>query len=193
MGFGRQYSDLELARMIARDDTHAFSEIYRRYRGVLYLHALRMLHDEEEAKDVLQDLFTVLWDNRHGIQYHSSFSSYLYKALRNRILDLMSHKKVEQKYIDSLARFIEEGECVTDQLIREKELAQVIESEISLLPPRMREVFEMSRNTDLSYKQIADELHISDKTVKKQVSSALHILRNKIDLAFIFTLIFLKM
>lgn len=193
MGFGRQYSDLELARMIARDDTRAFSEIYRRYRGVLYLHALRMLHDEEEAKDVLQDLFTVLWDNRHDIQYHSSFSSYLYKSLRNRILDLMSHKKVEQKYIDSLARFIEEGECVTDQLIREKELSQVIESEISLLPPRMREVFEMSRNTDLSYKQIAEELHISDKTVKKQVSSALHILRNKIDLAFIFTLIFLKM
>ncbi|WAC10114.1 RNA polymerase sigma-70 factor [Dyadobacter pollutisoli] len=178
--------------MIATDDTQAFSEIYSRYKGVLYLHAFRMLGNEEEAKDVLQDLFTTIWTKRHDINHIASFSSYLYKALRNRIFDVMAHKKVEQKYIDSLARFMEEGECITDQQILEKELTQVIESEISLLPPRMREVFELSRNADLSYKQIAEELHISDKTVKKQVSSALHILRHKIDVAFIFALILLR-
>lgn len=193
MNFYRQNSDLELARLIAEDDTRAFAEIYQRYKGVLFLHAYRMLGDDDEAKDVLQELFTVLWVNRRDIKLHTSFSSYLYKALRNRIFDVMAHKKVEQKYIDSLASYMEEGECITDQQIREKELTQIIESEISLLPPRMREVFEMSRNTDLSYKQIAEELQISDKTVKKQVSSALHILKHKIDLAFILTLIFLKM
>ena len=178
-------SDLELAAQIANDDEQAFAEIYRRYKGVLFLHAYRMLGDQEEAKDILQELFTTLWLNRKEIKPHTSFSSYLYKALRNRIFDVISHKKVQQRYISSLAAFIEQGECVTDHQVREKELAVLIEQEVSLLPAKMREVFQMSRNTDLSYKEIAQELHISDKTVKKQVSNALHILRQKLDLAFV--------
>ncbi|TLV00315.1 RNA polymerase sigma-70 factor [Dyadobacter luticola] len=184
-----QSTDLELAALIANDDDQAFAEIYRRYKGVLFLHAYRMLGDQEEAKDILQELFTTLWLNRKVIKPHTSFSSYLYKALRNRIFDVISHKKVKQKYISSLAAFIEQGECVTDQQVREKELTVIIEQEVSLLPPKMREVFEMSRNTDLSYKEIAQELHISDKTVKKQVSNALHILRQKLDLAFVLMFI----
>lgn len=182
-------SDLELAALIADGDNQAFSEIYRRYNGVLFLHAYRMLADQEEAKDVLQELFASLWLNRSELRPHTSFSAYLYKALRNRVLDVIAHKKVEQKYIDSLAAFLEKGEWLTDHQVREKELAALIEREISLLPPKMREVFEMSRNTDLSYKQIAEELRISDKTVKKQVSNALHILREKLDLAFILAIL----
>jgi len=189
MAFYYSSSDLELAALIANDDDQAFAEIYRRYKGVLFLHAYRMLGDQEEAKDILQELFTTLWLNRKEIKPHTSFSSYLYKALRNRIFDVIAHKKVEQKYISSLAAFIEQGECVTDQQVREKELTVLIEQEVSLLPPKMREVFEMSRNTDLSYKEIAEELHISDKTVKKQVSNALHILRQKLDLVFVLIFI----
>jgi len=188
-----QSSDLELAALIANDDDQAFAEIYRRYKGVLFLHACRMLGDEEEAKDILQELFTLLWLNRKDIKPHTSFSAYLYKALRNRIFDVIAHKKVEKKYIDSLAAFIEKGEWLTDHQVREKELAVLIEQEVSLLPPKMREVFEMSRNTDLSYKKIAEELHISDKTVKKQVSNALHILRQKLDLAFILVFISIEL
>ena len=182
-------SDLELAASVANDDDQAFAEIYRRYKGVLFLHACRMLGDQEEAKDILQELFTTLWFNRKEIKLHTSFSSYLYKALRNRIFDVISHKKVKQKYISSLAAFIEQGECVTDQQVREKELTRLIEQEVSLLPPKMREVFEMSRNTDLSYKEIAQELQISDKTVKKQVTNAIHILRQKLDLVLILMFI----
>lgn len=80
--------------------------------------------------------------------------------------------------------FIEKGEYVTDQQLLEQELKEAIEKEIALLPPKMREVFELSRKQDLSYKEIADQLHISDKTVKKQVNNALHILREKLDTVF---------
>lgn len=180
-----QNSDFQLVALIASDDDQAFSEIYRRYNGVLFLHAYKMLGDQEDAKDILQELFTTLWLTRKELRPHTSFSGYLYKMLRNRILDIIARKKIEQKYIDSLADFIENGEWLTDQQVREKELTILIEKEVSLLPPKMRVVFEMSRNTDLSYKEIADELHLSDKTVKKQVSNALHILRERLDLAFI--------
>ena len=74
---------------------------------------------------------------------------------------------------------------MTDETIREKELKGIIEREIASLPAKMRAVFEMSRNENLSYKEIAEELCISDKTVKKQINNAIKILRKKINLLVI--------
>lgn len=178
------YSDSELLTHIAADDELAFAEVYRRYKGVLFLHARKILGNDEEAKDVLQELFTTLWIKKNSISLKSSLSAYLYAAVRNRIFDMISHRKIEEKYIASLAAFIEKGEYVTDQQLLEQELKEAIEKEVALLPPKMREVFELSRNQELSYKEIADQLHISDKTVKKQVNNALHILREKLDTVF---------
>ncbi|SDE88318.1 RNA polymerase sigma-70 factor, ECF subfamily [Dyadobacter soli] len=178
------YTDSALLALIADDDELAFAEVYRRYKGVLFLHARRILGNDEEAKDVLQELFTALWTRRKSIDLKTSLPAYLYAAVRNRVFDVIAHRKVEEKYIASLATFIEKGEYVTDQQLLEQELSELIEKEIAALPPKMREVFELSRKEDLSYKEIADQLHISDKTVKKQVNNALHILREKLDMVF---------
>ncbi|MGX5857936.1 RNA polymerase sigma-70 factor [Dyadobacter jiangsuensis] len=182
-------TDSALLALIADDDQLAFAEVYRRYKGVLFLHARRILGNDEEGKDVLQELFTTLWTRRDSIDLTTNLSAYLYASVRNRVFDIIAHRKVEEKYMASLATFVEKGEYLTDQQLLEQELKEVIEKEIALLPPKMREVFELSRKQELSYKEIADQLHISDKTVKKQVSNALHILREKLDTAF--TLLFL--
>ncbi len=178
------HNDQALMTLVREGDEHAFAEIHSRYKAVLFLHALRMLDSEDEAKDIVQELFTTLWLRRTSISLTSSLSAYLYSAIRNRVLDSLARKKTEEKYIRSLAAFIEEGENITDQEIRQKELSTFIEREVSLLPARMREIFELSRNENLSYKEIAEELNISDKTVKKQVSNALIILRKKLEVAF---------
>jgi RNA polymerase sigma-70 factor, ECF subfamily len=188
MGAYYKHSDAELIILVSGDDGEAFAEIYQRYKAPLFLHAYRILGNDEEAKDVLQELFATLWVRRNSIDLKTSLSSYLYKSVRNRIFDLIAHKRVEERYIHSLATFIEEGVCITDQQIREKELGEIIEKEVSLLPQKMREIFQLSRNEHLSYKEIAVELKISDKTVKKQVSNALNILREKLDVAFLLTL-----
>ncbi|GAB2801016.1 RNA polymerase sigma-70 factor [Rhabdobacter roseus] len=185
MAIYSEFSDAELMLLLSGSDGLAFAEIYQRYTGALFIHAYRILGDEEEAKDVIQELFAVLWIKRNTIVLRTSLSSYLYSSVKNRILDLIAHKKVEDRYVRSLGRFIDEGEYVTDQQVREKELSELIEREVALLPPRMREVFELSRRDNLSYKEIAEELNISDKTVKKQVNSALSILRQKLDIAFL--------
>ncbi len=181
-----EQSDQHLLSLVGENDERAFAALYQRYKGVLYLHACRLLEDEDEAKDALQELFTKLWIKRHELELRSSLSSYLYAVLRNQILDTFAHKKVEEKYIDSLQQFLEEGECVTDDYIREKELTALIEKEVALLPKKMRTVFEMSRKVHLSYKEIAFELDISDKTVKKQMNNALRILRHKLYSALVF-------
>lgn len=188
MNIYQEYTDSQLATLLGGEDPLAFAEIYHRYKGVLFRHALRLLGNEEEAKDVVQELFTQLWARREQFVITSALSSYLYTATRNRILDIIAHKKIEEKYIQSLDGFLERGEYLTDQYLREKELRGIIEKEVAQLPPRMREVFQLSRRDHRTYKEIAEELNISDKTVKKQINSALSILRQKLDLAFLSVL-----
>jgi len=176
-------SDQELVTLLKEGSEAAFGEIYNRYWSVLFLHARHMLHENEEARDIVQDLFTGLWQKAPGFELTISLSSYLYKSVRNRVFDHIKHKRVSKDYLDSLNQFINESEVTTDAVIREKELAEIIEREIKALPPKMREVFELSRKQHLSYQQIADQLGVTEHTVKSQVSNALRVLRTKVGLA----------
>lgn len=176
--------DTELLRLLHSGDHSAYKEIYERYWVSLYRHSLRMLQDTDQAKDVVQDVFTMLWVRRNELDLHTSLSSFLYAAVRNRTLNQIDHSKVRSDYMISLQHAIEEGAYSTDELLNEKELAKRIEAELANLPEKMRVVFELSRKHDYSYREIADELCITDHTVKKQMSNALRILRTKIGLLF---------
>lgn len=183
-------TDDELAALLRNGDHKAFSEIYKRYRQILYTHALRLTRDPDDAQDILHDLFTVLWDKAGDLNTDIPLRAYLFKSVKNRVFDLFSRHKVRSAHLQSLQDFIDQGSWITDEEIREKELMKVIEKEIALLPPKMRAVFEMSRNENMSHKEIAEELHISDKTVKKQVSNAIKILRLKIHLFLLLLILF---
>lgn len=179
-------SDAELLTRLTDDDHAAFAEMYERYKGVLFSHAFKILKDEDEAKDVVQELFATIWIRRNEISIKTTLSAYLYTSTRNRVLDMIAHQSVQDRYLNSLSEFIEKGEWVTDEQMREKELTELIDKEIAQLPAKMRQVFELSRYQEYSYNEIATELQISDKTVKKQVHNALQILRRKLDFAFAY-------
>eukprot|EP01132_Coremiostelium_polycephalum_P019035 gene19035-22654_t len=146
-----------------------------------------MLRNQEEAKDMVQELFEMLWTKRENIFLTGSLSSYLYAALRNKILNLLAHEKVRRKYMDSLGQFMELEKYETDFYIRERELKRKIELEIAALPSKMAEIFILSRKEFLSHKEIASKLELSELTVKTQVKRAIKILRPK--LGFIIGLI----
>ncbi len=181
------YSDESLSHLLKSGDHHAFTEIYRRYTGILQQHAYSKLLDREEAMDVVQELFTWLWLKRDSIQFNSNLSGYLYTAIRNRIINIFAHKKISTDYISSLQNFIDQGQAVTDYQVREKDLKRQIESEVAQLPEKMRQIFEMSRKAGLPHKEIALKLNLSEKTVKNQINNSLKILRGKLGpLFFIF-------
>src|SRR5690606_133945 len=106
-----------------------------------------------------------------------TLSAYLYASIRNQVLDRIARQKIETRYIESLNTFLVTNTSATDHRVREKQLRSLIEKEISALPPKMRRVFEMSRKAHLSHREIASELNISEKTVKKQINNALKVLR----------------
>lgn len=184
-------SDTELIELLQSGDQVAYTQIYDRYQGLLYIYTCKITKDEIEAEDIVQEVFFYLWDKRSTIVFNTSLSAYLYSAVRYKFFNLLDHKKVRSNYIDSLKEFIENGSIEADYAIREKELILLIEKEISLLPSKMREIFELSRKAQLSHKEIAKKLNISEKTVKNQVNNALKQLRVRLGM-FTFLVFLIK-
>ncbi|MES2458021.1 MAG: RNA polymerase sigma-70 factor [Bacteroidota bacterium] len=174
------YTDQELTALLREGDQAALTEIHNRYYMVLYAHAYKRFPYREEVLDVLQELFTYLWDNRSQLLFASTLPGYLYASIRNRILNLHRNQKVRAEYAVSLQAFAEQGESITDNILREKELLRIVEIEIAALPVQMRIIFELSRNEELSHNEIAERLNLSPQTVRTQVRNALRILRIKL-------------
>jgi RNA polymerase sigma-70 factor (family 1) len=172
------FADAELITSLKQGDHGAFTEIYDRNWGTLYVHALKLLHNEEESKDILQEIFINLWTRSDTLDIKSSISNYLFSAVRNKVLNIIRDKKTRTTYTDLFALYLDDHCNATVDNIDERELAEAIEVTIQLLPDKMKEVFELSRKSYLSNQEIADKLNISDKTVKKQVNNALKILRH---------------
>lgn len=177
----KSHSDSELLDALKSDDRYAFAEIHQRYWEMMYRHALKMLGEEDDAKDVVQELFATLWIKGKNIVLITSLSGYLYIAVRNRIINIIHQKNVRRDCLNSLASFAEENRDTTLEQISEKEILRVVEKEIQSLPKKMRNVFELSRYHNLSHKEIASQLDISDKTVKKQIGYAIKIIRLRLD------------
>lgn len=188
-------SDESLFELIKKNDKEAFEELYDRFSSLLYLHAYRMLRDQEEARDVVQEMFINLWEKKESIVINT-VSAYLYSSIRNRVLDKISKEKSKSKYIESMRFYqVNYNHEIPDRQLYEKELKTLIEKEIDCMPKRMREIFILSRFEYLTHRKISEKLGISEATVKKQVNNALKILkykfqnrRIKIILFFLYTL-----
>lgn len=184
-----EYDDLALVSLVAIGDKDAFAEVFERYNSILFGHVYNKLRNREEARDVVQEVFVKLWEKRETLNITTNLSGYLFMMARNGVFKLLEHKTVINKFADSYNQFRVLGESVTDHLARESQLAALIEKEIDSLPPRMREIFELSRKKHLSHKEIATMLNISELTVKDQVKKALKQLRKKIGTYFILVVI----
>jgi RNA polymerase sigma-70 factor (ECF subfamily) len=185
-----EHSDEELLAFVKKHDVAAFTEIYNRFRGLLYVYSRKITHHGIEAEDIVQDIFIKLWDNRASISLKSSLSSYLYTAVRYKFFDLVAHQKVRSDYAEVFQDFLNVYGNPVEEYVNEKELAQLIEREVANLPEKMRQVFELSRSNGLSHKEIALRLGIAEKTVKNQVNNALKTLRTKLGSAAFLLLFF---
>jgi len=191
MSVYKEFSDHELVALLKESDQVAYTEIFCRYNKLLYSHAYNKLREREEAKDIVHEIFYSLWAQREKSLPTTNLIGYLFSAVRFKIADLLSKRTVQNKYIASFQNYIDQQPAYTDHLVREKQLRDIIDEEIRALPPRMQEVFKLSRYEKLSYKEIAGKLNISEETVKDQIKKALRILRIKLGL-FVFLCIWLN-
>lgn len=174
-----KFDDAELIAMVSADDEEAFNELFERYKGILIVHVYHKIGSLDDAGDLIQDLFTSIWLRRSKLPLPMNVSAYLYRAVRNRVIDWYSRKKVRDNYMDSVLLFHQNESPEADELVRFNELSRQIEDEIAKLPPKMQEVFRLSRMHYLTNKEIAERLMLSEHTVKSHIKKALKSLKKK--------------
>ena len=165
-----------ILRLIEGDED-AFCELYATYKNRLIYFAMRFLKSREYAEDVFQDVFTVVWQSRRFINPDASFSSYLYTIMRNRILNQLRNAANEEKLKESILSQALDYTEDTKREVMLNDLKSLISHALQQLTPRQREIFEMSREAQLSHKEIADKLGISVNTVQEHISTSLKLIR----------------
>jgi len=175
-------TDADLITQLKLGNDAAFTKIYNHYWAILYLHARHMLNNRDEARDIVQEVFMGFWGKAKDLEESTNISAYLYRSIRNSVISLVRKENTKNRYIVDLLEFNKKVEFNTDEQLNFNELKRLIEYEVRLLPKKMRQVFEMSRNENLSHAKISEQLNISELTVKKQINNALHILRHKLDI-----------
>ncbi|MGY4385215.1 RNA polymerase sigma factor (sigma-70 family) [Pedobacter sp. UYP24] len=169
-------SDIELLALIREGDTAAFRILYDRHWKALYIRACKSVN-EDEAKDIVQDVMVSLWNRRHEISVAKGdeILRYLFTAVKYRLISHYAYTKAKIKK-ELLFEF---AETITpDTVLENKELRMLLDSAIEEMPGRMKLIFKMSREENISLSNIAIELKISDQTVKNTVSEALRRLRS---------------
>lgn len=166
-----------LVLQLIEGDEDAFCELYAAYKNRLIYFAMRFLKSREYAEDIFQDAFTIVWQSRRFINPDASFSAYLYTIMRNRILnqlrDLANQDKLREQIFSQAVNYTNE----TKDEILVNDLRQFISRALQQLTPRQREIFEMSRERQMSHREIAEALGISVNTVQESISISLRTLR----------------
>lgn len=170
-----------LVLRLIEGDEDAFCELYAAYKNRLIYFAMRFLKSREYAEDIFQDAFTVVWQSRRFINPEASFSSYLYTIVRNRILnqlrDLANQDKLREQMLSQAVNYSND----TKDEILANDLRQFISRALQQLTPRQREIFEMSRERQMSHREIAEALGISVNTVQESISISLRTLRTYLE------------
>lgn len=174
------YTDQQLLALLRVGNHAAYTEIFNRYWATLYLHARKMLHDEDEAMDVVQDIFTVLWSRADELELTTALKPYLFTSVRNQVLKVIGRGKLKLRFVNKMVLTMTELIPYTDEQISYHELEKLIAQEIANLPPKMQQIYIKSHVEGRSHKEIAAELNVSEHTVKTTVYRAVTILRSKI-------------
>jgi len=168
--------DNELYLKIGEGDERAFQILFRKYYASMCNYAHQILEDKELAEEIVQDMFVKIWEKRQTLIIETSVKNYLFRSVRNHCLNQIQHEKIKKQYAGRVLELARQ-EIDPEQYFIEVDLIRRIEESIASLPPKRREIFRLSREQGMKYREIAEALNISEKTVEAQMGLALKHLR----------------
>jgi RNA polymerase sigma-70 factor, ECF subfamily len=160
-------------------DKKVFEELFHTYYEPLCRYCLRVIPDQDEAEEIVQEMFVNLWSKRDEINIGVSLNAYLYRTVMNRAINYSNHLKIRKNHQEWAQSVDIEPDNQPDSLMHD-ELQALYETAVANMPDKRREAFELSRKEGLKYAEIAERLSISVKTVEAHLSKALEDLRNQL-------------
>lgn len=189
METNRTIDEKELLLQLKDGDKVAFSIIYQKYSLTIYANIMRMVHSEDAADDLLQEVFLNIWENRHKIDPEKSFKGYLLTCSKFLVLNFLRHitigKQVENYLINSKSTFYHH---IEENLIY-KDTEEVFQKVVAQLPPQRRKIYTMCKIEGKSYSEVADVLGISISTVQDHIVKASRFIKDRIAIIGIILLV----
>ena len=177
-------------KIISFDTKEEFEKLFHSSYSELCSYSNMFLKNLEASEEIVQETFVKLWENKNTLNITASVRSYLFRAVKNSCLNLIKHEKIKEKYKNHNEYENKNQFNSLDEEIDALELEKKIRESIDLLPVERRKAFVMSRYEGLKYREIAEKLDISIKTVENQIGKALKFLKSELS-EYMTTIIFL--
>ena len=172
------FEEKALFENIQKGNKNAFEQLFRSYYGYLCAFATKIIEDEIAAEEIVQDFFVKFWEKRVDLKIETSLKNYLFRSVKNLCLNHIKHNNIRTQYAKHVI-YEAKNSSYKDNFI-EPDLAKKVEQSIRSLPEKRRKIFRMSREEGLKYREIAEKLKISVKTVEAQMGLAIKTLRDKL-------------
>ncbi|MCF6402101.1 sigma-70 family RNA polymerase sigma factor [Chitinophaga filiformis] len=154
------------------EDAPTFEILFNTYWESLYQYTARVLCSEADAQDLIQDLFTDLWERRHHLHITTHIRYYLFSAARKMILRKFRDDGVKERYLEKLMQYGEQGSELTMSTIIHKDIIARLQDDLRMLPEKERQIFTWSHFDELSIREITSKTGTAEQTVRNQLNSA---------------------
>lgn len=166
-------------KALFKGDQKAFEVLFLRYQPKLVLFLQGFIKDNEQARDMAQDIFLSIWNNKEKLAEVKSFKAYIFKMAKNIVCNYYDHIIVSEKFVaDQLIQ--SSGTENTEEIIFANQLQEIIDATISQMPPQRKKIYIMSRVEGFSNTEIAERLNINKRTVENHLTTALADIRKTI-------------
>lgn len=181
-----------IVKGLQRDDKKALDELYQYYYPRLYGFSKGFLKVEDDIDDILQDVFVKIWLNRRKINSVETFNSWIFTITKNAILSYFREKTRHNEF-ESRLQQLATAEVVLHSEVEYEDLKKQTDKIIEKLPEKRKEIFRLSREEGLSYKEISEKMGISIKTVEDHMVHALRYLRGQLKGFDILTILYISL
>ena len=184
----------ELLTRLKNGDMLAFDRVYELFSHKLFSFVFKILKNEAEADDIVQEVFVKIWESRHKLVDYKSLSSYIFTIAYNHSIDLIRKRINNTKYLEHLKNSA--SICVSPTTVTQiefGELSKQVERLIANLPERQKQVYLLHREDGLNYPEIAEKLGISKNTVENHMAKALKYLRQNMDNTLLMNMLFVSL
>ena len=174
------YIDFENNRAVVaalkRDGEVAFDAVYRHYYRGLCVFCSQYVGELEEAEEIVQDTMLWLWENRSTLMEELNFKTLMFTIVKNKALNRLWHVEVKRKVLQEIVEKYE-TEFENPDIYLTEELLRLYKDAVNKLPPEFKEAYELTRNQQLTHREIAERLNVSPQTVNYRIGQALKYLR----------------
>lgn len=179
-------TDAELLKRIQQDDVTAFETLYLRLWESLFVFAMKRLGSEDDAADVVQEVFASLWARRHSLQVRDSFEGYLFSAVKYKVINQVAAMMQQPEKLEHVSESLLPMVNNISEGMNFNELQTVLQQELKFLPAKMREIYLLYIEQHRSVADIAQLLSLSEQTVRNQLGLARGRLKKTLQHAMLF-------